>query len=93
MSGPRPVADRLEAVRSLVIGVAAAPCLRGLQRRRRLIVNVLAILDALADRIREQLRKALHLLRGERGVRKARATHDCLETRHYFDCLCVVLYN
>jgi len=72
----------LEAVRSLVIGVAAAPCLRGLQRRRRLIVNVLAILDALADRIREQLRKALHLLRGERGVRETGAANHCLEAGH-----------
>src|ERR1017187_2505074 len=49
MPAPGPVADRLEAARRLVIRVASAARLAGLQWRRRLVVDVPPALDARPD--------------------------------------------
>ncbi len=54
----------------------------GLQRRRRLIVDVLPALDARADQVRQYLRKALHLLGGIRGVSEPGAADYGLEAGH-----------
>ena len=79
---PGPVADGLEAARRLVIGVTAAARPSRLQRRRRLVVDVLPALDARPDRIRQHLREALHLGRGVGRVDEAGAVDDGLESGH-----------
>ena len=85
MAAPGPVADRLEAPRRLVVGVAAAARQSGLQRRRRLVVDVPPTLNARTDRIRKHLREALHFRGGVGRVHKASAFDDGLKPGHdYF---------
>src|ERR1035438_6740383 len=84
VAAPRPVADGLETARRLVIGVAAAARQSGLQRCRRLIVDVPPALNACPDRIRQHLREALHLGRGVGGVNEAGPLYDSLKSCHGF---------
>jgi hypothetical protein len=82
MAAPRPVADGLEAARGLVIRVAAPAIAAGLQWSRRLVVDVLAVLDAHPDRISQHLREALHLGRGVWRVNEPGTADDGLESGH-----------
>ena len=79
---PGPVADGLEAAGRLVIGVAPAPRLAGLQWRRRLVVDILAALNARPNGIRQHLREALHLSRGVWRVNEPGTADDGLESGH-----------
>ena len=82
VAGPGPIADGLEAAGGLVIGVTASARPPGLEWRRRLIVDVLATLNAGPDCIRQLLREALHLGRGVPRIDEADAANDGLEARH-----------
>src|ERR1039458_6645229 len=84
MPAPGPVAGRLETARRLVVGVAPPARLTGLQWRGCLVVDVLAVLNARADRVRQHLGEALHLGRSvgrvdETGPRdnSLKPGHDC----------------
>src|ERR1022692_653952 len=79
---PGPVPDGLETPRRLVFGVTAAARQSGLQRRRRLVVDVPPALNPDLDRIRQHLREALHLGRGIGRVDEASAADDGLESGH-----------
>src|SRR5271157_2156680 len=79
---PGPVADGLETPSRLVFGVTAAARPSGLQRRRRLVVDVPPALNACPDRIRQYLREALHFRGGVGRVNKARPFDNGLKSRH-----------
>ena len=79
---PGPVADGSETTRRFVVGVTTTARLSGLQRGSRLIVDVLAALDARPDRIRQHLPEALHFGRSVRRIHEAGALENRLESGH-----------
>src|ERR1039457_4278015 len=76
MPAPGPIANRLETACRLVVRVTAPTRQSGLQRRCRLVGDVLPALDARTDGIRQHLREALHLGRSVGRIDKAGAS-DC----------------
>src|ERR1039458_7697928 len=82
MPAPGPITDRLEAARCLVVGITPPARQPQFERRGRLVVDVLAALDACPDRIRQNLREALHLGRGVGRIDEAGTLEDGLESGH-----------